>query len=107
MSLELFKHKWLPGSGATTLFLLHGTGGDENDLVPIGQNLDPTASLLSPRGRVDENGANRFFRRFREGVYDQESIRRETEALASFLEGAASQYGFDLEETYAVGFSNG
>ncbi|HVT13329.1 MAG TPA: alpha/beta hydrolase [Fimbriimonadaceae bacterium] len=107
MSLELFHHKWLAGTGDKTLLLLHGTGGDESDLIPVGRSLDPSASLLSLRGRVDENGANRFFRRFREGVYDLENMREETEAMASFLETAASEYGFDPEKTYAVGFSNG
>jgi predicted esterase len=107
MSLSAFHHRWIPGTSGPTLLLLHGTGGDENDLLPLGRTLDPDANLLSPRGRVDESGANRFFRRIREGVFDQENMRQETEALAGFLKSAAEEYGFDPEGVYAVGFSNG
>ena len=107
MSLSSFIHRWLPGTSSRTLLLLHGTGGDENDLIPLGQTLDPSASLLSVRGRVDENGSNRFFRRFQEGVFDQENMRTETEALAGFVKAAADEYKFDIEGVYAVGFSNG
>lgn len=107
MSLSHFHHRWVPGSSSRTLLLLHGTGGDENDLIPLGQTLDPSANLLSPRGRIDEGGANRFFRRFGEGVFDQENMRQETEALASFLRFASTEYKFDPEQVYAVGFSNG
>jgi phospholipase/carboxylesterase len=106
-----FEHRWVPAGEAPeqrrTLLLLHGTGGDENDLIPLGQALDPTANLLSPRGRVDEHGSNRFFRRIAEGVFDLENMRQETEALADFLRSAASSYGFDPEQVYAAGFSNG
>jgi phospholipase/carboxylesterase len=107
MSIQLFHHKWLPGTSSRTLLLLHGTGGDENDLIPMGQTLDPSANLLSVRGRVDEQGAHRFFRRFGEGNFDQENMLNETEALASFLSTASAEYGFDAEQVYAVGFSNG
>src|ERR1044072_7866451 len=107
MSLSSFIHRWLPGTSSRTLLLLHGTGGDENDLIPLGQTLDPSASLLSVRGRGDENGSNRFFRRFQEGVFDQENMRTETEALAGFVKAAADEYKFDIEGVYAVGFSNG
>jgi len=107
MSLDLFTHRWEAGKGGHTLLLLHGTGGNEDDLLPIGRTIDPEASLLSPRGRVDEEGANRFFRRFRENVFDLENMRQETEALAEFLSSAATGYGFDPGQVYAVGFSNG
>lgn len=107
MSLSFFTHLWKPGQSGRTLLLLHGTGGDENDLIPLGETLDPAANLLSVRGRVDENGSNRFFRRFREGVFDQENMREETEALAAFVKAAAEEYRFDIEDMYAVGFSNG
>jgi phospholipase/carboxylesterase len=107
MKVADFHHRWIPGSSSRTLLLLHGTGGDENDLIPLGQTLDPTANLLSVRGRVDEHGSNRFFRRFQEGVFDQENMRSETEALADFLRWAAREYRFDPEQVFAVGFSNG
>jgi len=102
-----FAHRWLAGTGEKTLLLLHGTGGDENDLIPLGQTLDPAASLLSVRGRVDENGSNRFFRRIAEGVFDLENMREETDSLAAFVSQAAAKYGFDLDQLYAAGFSNG
>src|SRR5689334_12106759 len=102
-----FQHRWIPGKSARTLLLLHGTGGNEDDLVPLGQALDPDANLLSPRGRVNEQGSNRFFRRFAEGVFDQENMRSETEALAAFVRESSVEYRFDLENLYAVGFSNG
>ncbi len=105
-----FVHTWIPAQDPATtrtLLLLHGTGGDENDLIPLGQTLDPNAHLLSPRGRVDEQGANRFFRRIREGVFDQENMRQETEALAGFIAKAAKEYDFDRSEVFGVGFSNG
>jgi len=105
--LSAFKHRWVPGSGPRTLLLLHGTGGTEDDLLPLGQTLDPAANLLSPRGRIDENGSNRFFRRFAEGVFDQENMRQETEALAALLMVAVKEYGIDAQDVYAVGFSNG
>lgn len=102
-----FVHRWQLGSSPRTLLLLHGTGGDENDLIPIGQLVDPAANLLSVRGRVDENGANRFFRRFAEGRFDQDNMREETAALAGFLLAASSAHSFDPGGVYAVGFSNG
>ncbi len=108
-----FIHRFLPagpGTGpaaGTTLLLLHGTGGDEGDLVPLGRALLPGAALLSPRGRVLERGMPRFFRRLAEGVFDQEDLARRTDELAAFLQGAATRYGFDPGRVVAVGFSNG
>lgn len=102
-----FTHKWLPGTSRRTLLLLHGTGGNEEDLVPLGQSIAPEANLLSPRGRIDENGMNRWFRRFGEGQFDLENMREETDALAEFLSDARKAYSIDLENTFAVGFSNG
>lgn len=87
--------------------MLHGTGGDEDSLIPLGQHLDAAANILSPRGRVDEHGSNRFFRRLAEGVFDEDSIRSETAALASFVVEASETYGFDAPSVTAVGFSNG
>src|SRR5208282_2854548 len=87
--------------------LLHGTGGDESDLIELGRRLAPDAGLLSPRGKVLENGAPRFFRRLREGVFDVEDLKRRTGELAGFILAAAEEYKLDRSEICAVGFSNG
>lgn len=104
-----FVHRYLPGEPGirTTLLLLHGTGGDENDLLDLGRTLAPGAAMLSPRGRVLERGAPRFFRRLREGVFDQADLQEQTEALARFVESAVLRYGLATDELIAVGFSNG
>jgi len=108
-----FIHRYIPpAAGAelassTTLLLLHGTGGDEQDLIPLGRALLPGAGLLSPRGKVLERGAPRFFRRLAEGVFDQEDLSRRTEELAEFIAGAAETYELDRDGIVAVGFSNG
>src|SRR5574339_57152 len=108
MSVD-FVYRFEPAAGneGRTLLMLHGTGGDENDLVPLGQTLLPRAAILSPRGRVLEHGMPRFFRRFEEGVFDLESIRFEAGSLAQFLELAAEKHGFDANQVVAIGFSNG
>jgi phospholipase/carboxylesterase len=90
-----------------TLLLLHGTGGDENDLIEIGQMLSSSASLLSPRGKVLENGMPRFFKRLAEGVFDMDDLKLRTKELADFVKDASKEYSFDLNKTIAVGFSNG
>ena len=104
-----FVHRFDPAKepGAPTLLLLHGTGGDENDLLPLGLMLDERAALLSPRGKVLENGMPRFFRRLSMGVFDEEDLVNRTHELASFVEEAASEYGLDPKRLFAVGFSNG
>ena len=105
-----FIHRFEPseGAGATrTLLLLHGTGGSEGDLLPLGRHLLPGAALLSPRGQVLEQGMPRFFRRLAEGVFDQEDLRRRTHELADFVASAAGAYGFDPAQVVAVGYSNG
>jgi predicted esterase/catechol 2,3-dioxygenase-like lactoylglutathione lyase family enzyme len=108
-----FVHRYIPPAagaelaGGTTLLLLHGTGGDEEDLIPLGRALLPGAGLLSPRGNVLERGAPRFFRRLAEGVFDQEDLARRTEELATFIEAAAKTYELDRDGMVAVGFSNG
>jgi len=104
-----FQHRFVPAEGgdATTLLLLHGTGGNEDDLLPLGRALSPTAALLSPRGKVLENGMPRFFRRLAEGVFDEEDLKRRTGELAHFVEAAVREYGLDPSHVYAVGFSNG
>ena len=112
MSAELagFAHNYLPGErdgSGITLLLLHGTGGNEDDLIPLGQQLLPGAAILSPRGKVSEHGAPRFFRRLAEGVFDHEDLLFRTHELADFVEKAAEEYGFDRERLVAVGYSNG
>jgi phospholipase/carboxylesterase/glyoxalase family protein len=110
MSANLgFAHRFLPGeddSGAT-LLLLHGTGGNEEDLIPLGQELAPGTAILSPRGKVSELGAPRFFRRLAEGVFDHEDLVFRTHELAEFVEGASEEYGFDKRKLVAAGYSNG
>lgn len=90
-----------------TLLLLHGTGGDEHDLVPAGHALDPRAALLSPRGPVLEHGMPRFFRRLAEGVFDEDDLVLRTHELATFVAQAAARYDFDLRRVVAAGYSNG
>lgn len=102
-----FIHLFEAGSGDRTLLLLHGTGGSERDLLPLGRDFAPDANLLSPRGQVSENGMPRFFRRLAEGVLDVPDLKERTGQLALFLEQAASEYGFSPARTVAVGFSNG
>jgi predicted esterase len=92
---------------APTLLLLHGTGGNEDDLIPLGQVLAPGAGLLSPRGNTLEHGMPRFFKRLAEGVFDLADLRERTEELAGFIAGAGERYGFDPARMIAVGFSNG
>ena len=102
-----FVHKFEPGSDPTRapILLLHGTGGDESDLLPLGRAIAPGAALLAPRGKVIENGMPRFFRRLREGVFDEEDVRRRANELADFVGEARRAYG--LAKPVAVGFSNG
>src|SRR6266850_2992641 len=102
-----FIHEFVPGSSNRTLLLLHGTGGNERDLIALGRELDPNAALLSPRGKVLENGMPRFFRRFAEGVFDLEDLKHRTNELADFVIAAAQHYGFASDNLVAVGYSNG
>ena len=90
---------------ARPLLLLHGTGGDENDLVPLGRMIAPTAPLLSPRGNVLENGMPRFFRRLAEGVFDEDDVRSRARQLADFVEEARVHYC--ISAPIALGYSNG
>jgi predicted esterase len=90
-----------------TLVLLHGTGGNEEDLIFLGKELEPNAAILSPRGKVLENGMPRFFRRLAEGVFDIEDIKFRTHELADFIQKCSLHYNFDLKQTIVVGFSNG
>ena len=105
-----FFHAFVPPSSESngaTLLLLHGTGGDENDLMPLGHELWPGAALLGVRGKVLENGMPRFFRRFAEGVFDVEDLKFRTEELAQFIDAAAERYGFSRKKLIVVGYSNG
>ena len=107
MTHELsFIHRFEPGiSTAAPLLLLHGTGGDENDLLTLGKTLAPDRSLLSPRGKVLENGMPRFFRRLAEGVFDEQDVIKRAHELADFIVEAGETY--KLSKPFAVGFSNG
>lgn len=102
-----FIHEFVSGSSNRTLLLLHGTGGNEHDLIPLGRELDPNAALLSPRGKVLENGMPRFFRRLAEGVFDLEDLQKRTYELADFVAAAADRYDIDNKNIVAVGYSNG
>lgn len=104
-----FVHQFLPSGAkpARTLLLLHGTGGGENQLLDLGQAIDPGASLFSPRGKVLENGAARFFRRLAEGVFDEADVVARARELAGFVKTAAKHYEIDSAHLVAVGYSNG
>lgn len=94
-------------SSVVTLLLLHGTGGDEKDLLPLADIIDPNANILSVRGQVLENGSNRFFRRLAMGVFDLEDLVFRTKRLKEFVDWAADHYHFDRNRVVAIGYSNG
>lgn len=102
-----FVHRFVPADdkSRTPLLLLHGTGGNESDLIPLGLQLSPGAALLSPRGKVSENGMPRFFRRRAEGVFDVEDLYAQTGALGDFLNAACKTY--NIQKPVVLGFSNG
>jgi predicted esterase len=108
-----FIHRFIPAAGAAAaqagpvLLLLHGTGGSEEDLLDLGQSLLPGAAMLSPRGKILENGMPRFFRRLAEGVFDEKDLILRTHELADFVEAAAKHYAFDPRNVIAAGYSNG
>jgi phospholipase/carboxylesterase/glyoxalase family protein len=104
-----FRHRWVPPQGPDlpTLLLLHGTGGDENDLLPLGAALLPGAGMLAPRGKALEHGMPRYFRRLAAGVFDLEDLRFRTHELADFVTDASDVYKFDARHVIAVGYSNG
>jgi phospholipase/carboxylesterase len=103
----MFVHRFVAGTAPYTVLLLHGTGGDEADLLPIGKSLAVGANLLSPRGKVVENGAPRFFRRLAHGVFDKEDIKVRAAELAGFVAESAKEHHFDATRVYALGYSNG
>ncbi|WP_339230179.1 alpha/beta hydrolase [Oceanobacillus sp. FSL K6-2867] len=103
------KHIFKKGSNPSkpTLLLLHGTGGTEQDLLPLAEIIDKEANVLSVRGNVLENGMPRFFRRLAEGVFDEEDLIFRTTELNKFLDEAAAKYEFDRNHIVAIGYSNG
>jgi len=105
-----FIHRFVPaasGEPERVLLLLHGTGGNESDMISLGRELDSSASLLGLRGKISENGLPRFFRRLAEGVFDEEDVIRRAHELADFVGVAAKRYEFDPQQVVAVGYSNG
>jgi predicted esterase len=104
-----FTHIYRPpeAPGMPTLLMLHGTGGNEHELVPLAEELLPEAGVLSPRGKVLERGMPRFFRRLAEGVFDLEDLKQRTIELADFTREASGRYKFDASRVIGVGFSNG
>ena len=109
MQTKDFIHEYVPATdpNAPTLLLLHGTGGDETSLLSLGSQLAPGAGLLSPRGKVLEGGAPRFFRRLAEGVFDMEDLIFRTNELADWIEVASAEYGIAPDSLIALGYSNG
>ncbi|MBS0248466.1 MAG: alpha/beta hydrolase [Proteobacteria bacterium] len=105
--MTAFVHRFEKGSaaGAPPILLLHGTGGNENDLIDLGRAVAPGSALLSPRGNVLEHGMPRFFRRLAEGVFDEDDVKRRADELADFVVAARRRYG--IEAPIALGFSNG
>jgi phospholipase/carboxylesterase len=108
-ALDAYAHRFDPGTGEgrPLLLLLHGTGGDENDLIPLGRMLAPGAPIVSPRGNVPENGMRRFFRRFPDGTFDLEDLERRTHELADWVGAAVAAHAPERPPVVAVGFSNG
>ena len=113
-----FIHKFIPSNikverkggskKVPTFLLLHGTGGNEEDLIPVARKISSEAAILSPRGKILEDGiAARFFRRLAEGVFDLEDLRFRTNELANFVNNASKTYGFDVQHVIALGYSNG
>jgi len=105
-----FIHRFVPAedsSSGETLVVLHGTGGDENDLIGIGQAIAPGTAIVSPRGNVLEAGAPRFFKRLAEGVFDPKEVRSRAEELARFIRAAVVTYRLDPTRVFALGYSNG
>ncbi len=107
MQLNDFKHIYQSGTGDSTLLLLHGTGADERDLIPLARQLGWTGNILSLRGRVSEQGMPRFFKRLSFGVFDLEDLALRTQELLDYLPIAAMHYGFNPQQLDSLGYSNG
>ncbi|WP_197046758.1 alpha/beta hydrolase [Oceanobacillus salinisoli] len=104
----MMKHIFQEGKNhSKTLLLLHGTGGTEQDLLPLADIIDGDANVLSVRGNISENGMPRFFKRLAEGVFDEEDLIFRTKELNEFLDEASEKYGFDRNNITAIGYSNG
>lgn len=101
------KHLYIEGKNTTTFLLLHGTGGTENDLIPIAKYIDQDANVLSVRGNILENGMSRFFKRIAFGVFDIDNLMEETKNLFTFLIDSSKKYKFDKHKVIALGYSNG
>jgi phospholipase/carboxylesterase len=102
-----FIHNFVPGKLSSTVLVLHGQGGDENDLLPIARALAPGAAFLSPRGKAVEAGMARFFARVSPDVFDEAEVRMRTAELAEWIGAAVAQYKLDVSKVFALGFSNG
>lgn len=102
-----FVYRFEPGNSPLTLLTLHGTGGDENDLIPLARQLAPEAKVLSPRGKVLENGAPRFFRRLAMGVFDEADLKIRASELSDFVAQSVDKYKLNAQKIYALGYSNG
>ncbi|HEY4086101.1 MAG TPA: alpha/beta hydrolase [Bryobacteraceae bacterium] len=102
-----FIHNFIPGTKSATVLVLHGQGGDENDLLPVARALAPGAAFLSPRGKADENGAARFFARISRDEFDETEVRFRSRELAEWIAEAVTKYNLDASKIYAMGFSNG
>ena len=102
-----FVYNYIPGSDETTLLLLHGTGGNEDDLLSVGQMLDQKASIIAPRGKVLEYGMPRYFKRVAPGVFDIEDLKFRTTELAQFIQLVCTKHGVSTNTLVAVGYSNG
>jgi phospholipase/carboxylesterase len=111
MTREDIIYRFIPsphqGENSPTLLLLHGTGGNEDDLLSLSEYFGESWNYLSPRGMVLENGMPRFFRRLSEGVFDQQDLKYRTAQLCEFLEESAGIHGFDPRRVIALGYSNG
>ena len=102
-----FIHRFVPGTAPLTLLAMHGTGGDENDLLDVCRAIAPGAAVLSPRGQAVENGLFKFFARLAPGVFDEHEIRQRAAELAQWIAAASLQYGIDASRIHAFGYSNG
>jgi predicted esterase len=107
MNSNLFKHIYIDNKALQTLFLFHGTGGDEHDFLFLNEELDHKYKLVGLRGNVDENGMSRFFRRLSPGVFDQENLTEEAHKLADFIQEWNTTHGMSPESTVFLGYSNG